>query len=123
MKPKSFFVLLRRTAVLLVGALVLVLCVVLNANANGSQVLVSNGSSADVNLIKYKRVEYVGQCPGVVLSPGTRQARFSSSSTQRVEDARATYATLLPSASVLAENRQVPQKVEAKRLLWSRRPI
>lgn len=60
-----------------------------NANANGAQVLVSNGSSADVNMIKFKRIEYVGQCPGVVLSPGTRQSRFSSSSTHPAPRSRA----------------------------------
>jgi hypothetical protein len=84
MQHRRFLVLrntLKRSGVLLVSAMVLVVVFVLNANANGAQVLVSNGKSADVNLIKFTRVEYVGQCPGVVISPGARQAKFSSSST------------------------------------------
>lgn len=84
MKLKSFSALqivIKRTAFLIIAAFVLVVVFVNRANANGAEFLVSNGNNFDVNEVQFKRVEYVGQCPGTVMNPGTRKAQFVSKST------------------------------------------
>ncbi|MEG4943985.1 hypothetical protein [Microcoleus sp. F4-D5] len=42
---------------------------------------VKNENSFNINLIQFKRVEYVGQCAGTVISPDSQNARFVSSKT------------------------------------------
>ncbi|MBD1921580.1 hypothetical protein H6F77_10805 [Microcoleus sp. FACHB-831] len=71
---------IKRTAVLLVAAIAVVLLVALTAHANGAQIQAKNETTYDTNLIKFKRVEYVGQCPGTAYTPDTINARFNSSS-------------------------------------------
>lgn len=70
---------IKRTAVLLVAAIAVVLTVALTAHANVAQIQAKNETTYDTNLIKFKRVEYVGQCPGTAYTPDTINARFSSS--------------------------------------------
>lgn len=46
-----------------------------------AQFRVKNDNSFNINLIQFKRVEYVGQCPGTAFSPDSQKARFVSSKT------------------------------------------
>jgi hypothetical protein len=43
-----------------------------------AQFRVKNENSFNINLIQFKRVEYVGQCPGTGYSPDSQSARFVS---------------------------------------------
>jgi hypothetical protein len=43
-----------------------------------AQFRVKNENSFDINLIQFKRTEYVGQCPGTGYSPDSQSARFVS---------------------------------------------
>lgn len=42
---------------------------------------VKNENSFNINLIQFKRIEYVGECTGTVFSPDSQSARFVSSKT------------------------------------------
>src|SRR6476661_6638348 len=48
---------------------------------NEAQFRVKNENSFNINLIQFKRAEYVGQCPGSVISPDSQSARFVSRKT------------------------------------------
>ena len=48
---------------------------------NEAQFRVKNENAFNINLIQFKRVEYVGTCPGTVISPDSQSARFVSSKT------------------------------------------
>ncbi|MEY3870538.1 MAG: hypothetical protein ACRCT1_12020 [Microcoleaceae cyanobacterium] len=48
---------------------------------NQAQILVRNENSLDANLVKFKQVEYVGQCPGTVITGNIPKGRFQSSTT------------------------------------------
>ncbi|MGL5065531.1 MAG: hypothetical protein ACRC62_36640 [Microcoleus sp.] len=43
-----------------------------------AQFRVKNENSFDINLIQFKRTEYVGECPGTGYSPDSQSARFVS---------------------------------------------
>lgn len=84
MKRNIFFVLLhtfRKTATVLIFTFGLVILFIFKTNASGAEFLVKNGNNYDLNLLKFKQIEYVGQCPGTVISPSTINAQFSSKST------------------------------------------
>lgn len=46
-----------------------------------AQFRVKNENTFNINLIQFKRVEYVGACAGTVISPDSQSARFFSSKT------------------------------------------
>jgi hypothetical protein len=46
-----------------------------------AQFRVKNENAFNINLIQFKRVEYVGVCPGNAISPDSQSARFVSSKT------------------------------------------
>ncbi len=48
---------------------------------NEAQFRVKNENAFNINLIQFKRVEYVGTCAGTVFSPDSQSARFVSSKT------------------------------------------
>jgi hypothetical protein len=48
---------------------------------NDAQFRVKNENTFNINLIQFKRVEYVGACAGTVFSPDSQSARFVSSKT------------------------------------------
>lgn len=48
---------------------------------NKAQIIVRNENSLDANLVKFKQVEYVGQCPGTVITGNLPKGRFQSSTT------------------------------------------
>jgi hypothetical protein len=48
---------------------------------NEAQFRVKNENAFNINLIQFKRVEYIGACPGTVFSPDSQSARFVSSKT------------------------------------------
>jgi len=52
-----------------------------SANANAAEIVIKKPGNLVFNKIEFKRVEYVGQCPGVVVSQIGGKARFTSSST------------------------------------------
>ncbi|MEP6514561.1 hypothetical protein [Microcoleus vaginatus] len=45
---------------------------------NDAQFRVKNENTFNINLIQFKRVEYVGACAGTVISPDSQSARFVS---------------------------------------------
>lgn len=84
MKSKNFIYLLRKlkkTTFLLIAAFAFVLSFVLTADAKSAMVQVKNENSYEANFITFKRVEYVGQCPGTAYAPDKLKARFISPST------------------------------------------
>jgi hypothetical protein len=75
MAPKSFSALavtLKSTAALMVAAFVL------PATANAAEFRVRSQTGYQVNRIEFRRVEYVGQCPGIVVSSGALNGQFIS---------------------------------------------
>ena len=48
---------------------------------NEAQFRVKNENAFNINLIQFKRVEYIGTCAGTVFSPDSQSARFVSSKT------------------------------------------
>ncbi len=44
----------------------------------GARILVRDADNISTNLVEFKRVEYVGQCPGRVLFPSSANGRFIS---------------------------------------------
>ncbi|EGK90673.1 hypothetical protein D0A34_12180 [Microcoleus vaginatus PCC 9802] len=48
---------------------------------NNAQFRVKNENTFNINLIQFKRVEYVGTCAGTVITPDSQSARFASSKT------------------------------------------
>ncbi|WP_445176824.1 hypothetical protein [Microcoleus sp.] len=48
---------------------------------NEAQFRVKNENAFNINLIQFKRVEYIGACAGTVFSPNSQSARFVSSKT------------------------------------------
>jgi len=48
---------------------------------NEAQFRVKNENAFNINLIQFKRVEYIGACAGTVFSPDSQSARFVSSKT------------------------------------------
>jgi len=68
---------------ILVGAIFLTLAAftVSAQPTNEAQFRVKNENSFNINLIQFKRVEYINQCPGTVISPDSQNARFVSSKT------------------------------------------
>jgi hypothetical protein len=48
---------------------------------NKAQIIVRNENSLDANLVKFKQVEYVGQCPGTVITGNLPKGRLKSSTT------------------------------------------
>jgi hypothetical protein len=68
--------------VLLAAIFGLVVAFKVSAQPNDTaQFRVKNEHSFNINLIQFKRVEYVGQCPGTGYSPDSQKARFVSSKT------------------------------------------
>ncbi len=43
----------------------------------GAELLILNNNKYDVNIIKFKQIEYVGQCAGVIISPEIVNAKFN----------------------------------------------
>ena len=83
MKRKSFSSVLhtfKRTTFLLIAAFSCVLAWALTADASDAMLQVKNENTYEPNLIKFKRTEYVGQCPGTVYYPDKIKARFISAS-------------------------------------------
>ncbi|MEG4802579.1 hypothetical protein QUB63_13240 [Microcoleus sp. ARI1-B5] len=68
---------------LLVGAIFVTLAAftVSAQQTSEAQFRVKNENSFNINMIQFKRVEYVGQCPGSGISPDSQSARFVSSKT------------------------------------------
>ena len=48
---------------------------------NEAQFRVKNENAFNINLIQFKRIEYIGACTGTVFSPDSQSARFVSSKT------------------------------------------
>ncbi len=48
---------------------------------NEAQFRVKNENAFNINLIQFKRIEYIGACAGTVFSPDSQSARFVSSKT------------------------------------------
>lgn len=59
-------------------AAVLLTAVVLPASANAAELRVRTQAGYQTNQIEFRRVEYVGQCPGIILSSGTLRGQFVS---------------------------------------------
>lgn len=57
---------------------------------------VSNASSSDINLIQFKRADYVGQCPGTGFSPNVISARFASTKTPPAPNRRVVIQNVTP---------------------------
>jgi hypothetical protein len=55
-----------------------------------AQFRVKNENSFHINLIQFKRVEYIGQCPGTAFFPDSQKARFVSSKTPPSPNRRVT---------------------------------
>jgi hypothetical protein len=55
---------------------------------NNAQIIVRNENSLDANLVKFKQVEYVGQCPGTVITGSIPKGRFQSSATPPTSNRR-----------------------------------
>ena len=68
---------------ILVGVFFLILAAftVSAQQTNEAQFRVKNENTFNINLIQFKRVEYIGACPGTVFSPDSQSARFVSSKT------------------------------------------
>jgi hypothetical protein len=67
----------------LIGAILVTLAAftVSAQQTSEAQFRVKNENSFNINMIQFKRVEYVGQCPGSGISPDSQSARFVSSKT------------------------------------------
>lgn len=73
---------IRFTAVFLTAICVLAAAFRVTAQpTDAAQFRVQNENNFNINLIQFKRVEYVGQCPGTAFSPDSQKARFVSSKT------------------------------------------
>ncbi|MEG4631725.1 hypothetical protein QUB56_19375 [Microcoleus sp. AR_TQ3_B6] len=68
---------------ILVGVFFLILAAftVSAQQTNEAQFRVKNENAFNINLIQFKRVEYVGVCPGNAITPDSQSARFVSSKT------------------------------------------
>ncbi|MEG4961721.1 MULTISPECIES: hypothetical protein [unclassified Microcoleus] len=68
---------------ILLGAIFLTLAAftVSAQQTNEAQFRVKNENSFNINLIQFKRIEYVGACAGTAISPDSQSARFVSSKT------------------------------------------
>ena len=68
---------------ILVGVFFLILAAftVSAQQTNEAQFRVKNENAFNINLIQFKRVEYIGTCAGTVFSPDSQSARFVSSKT------------------------------------------
>jgi len=68
---------------ILVGAFFLILAAftVSAQQSSEAQFRVKNENAFNINLIQFKRTEYVGPCAGTVFSPDSQSARFVSSKT------------------------------------------
>ncbi|MEG4207032.1 hypothetical protein QUA20_24280 [Microcoleus sp. Pol7_A1] len=68
---------------ILLGAIFLTLAAftVSAQQTNEAQFRVKNENSFNINLIQFKRTEYVGACAGTAISPDSQSARFVSSKT------------------------------------------
>jgi hypothetical protein len=68
---------------ILVGVFFLILAAftVSAQQTNEAQFRVKNENAFNINLIQFKRVEYVGVCPGNGITPDSQSARFVSSKT------------------------------------------
>ncbi|MBD1826529.1 hypothetical protein NDI47_09955 [Microcoleus vaginatus GB1-A2] len=68
---------------ILVGAIFLILAAftVSAQQTSEAQFRVKNENAFNINLIQFKRIEYVGACAGTVISPDSQSARFVSSKT------------------------------------------
>ncbi|MEG5034668.1 hypothetical protein [Microcoleus sp. AT3-D2] len=68
---------------ILVGAFFLILAAftVSAQPTSEAQFRVKNENAFNINLIQFKRIEYVGPCAGTVFSPDSQSARFVSSKT------------------------------------------
>jgi hypothetical protein len=68
---------------ILVGVVFLILAAftVSAQQTNEAQFRVKNENAFNINLIQFKRVEYVGVCPGNAITPDSQSARFVSSKT------------------------------------------
>ena len=68
---------------ILVGVFLLIIAAftVSAQQTNEAQFRVKNENAFNINLIQFKRVEYIGACAGTVFSPDSQSARFVSSKT------------------------------------------
>ena len=68
---------------ILVGVFFLILAAftVSAQQTNEAQFRVKNENAFNINSIQFKRIEYIGACPGTVFSPDSQSARFVSSKT------------------------------------------
>ena len=68
---------------ILVGIFFLILAAftVSAQQTNEAQFRVKNENAFNINLIQFKRIEYIGACGGTVFSPDSQSARFVSSKT------------------------------------------
>ena len=68
---------------ILVGVFFLILAgfTVSAQQTNEAQFRIKNENAFNINLIQFKRVEYIGACSGTVFSPDSQSARFVSSKT------------------------------------------
>lgn len=61
-----------------------------------AQFMVKNENSFNINLIQFKRIEYIAQCPGTVISPDSQSARFVSSKTPPAPNRRVLIKNVTP---------------------------
>lgn len=67
---------------ILVGAFFFILAAfTVSAQTSEAQFRVKNENAFNINLIQFKRIEYVGVCAGTVITPDSQSARFVSSKT------------------------------------------
>jgi len=67
---------------ILVGAFFLILAAfTVSAQTSEAQFRVKNENTFNINLIQFKRSEYVGVCTGTVITPDSQSAGFVSSKT------------------------------------------
>lgn len=62
------------------AAVVCFTTLMLPVSASAAQLLVENRGSYAIDQVEFKRIEYVGGCPGIAIEPNTAKARFTSSS-------------------------------------------
>lgn len=77
MTPKKFH---NPMAVLRMAAALCCTTLMLPVSASAAQLLVENRGSYTVGAVEFKRIEYVGGCPGIAIEPNTAKARFTSDS-------------------------------------------
>ncbi len=78
---------LKQITIILVTILVILLGKIRGVESqNQAEIIVRNENTLEQNLVKFKQVEYVGQCPGVVITGNLPKGRFKSSTTPPISN-------------------------------------